>query len=103
MAATFMIAVAYLSDWSVKDIMGTMESNDTDMSDYGIFVNADEDEIESGEHQLRQLAEKVKLTKEEKAEKARCIKEPWSCNAIVAWPVHYCTRGSPGCKGPYIR
>ena len=62
MAATFMIAVTYFSNWSVTDIMSTLEQNDTDMSDYGIFVNADEDEIESGEHQMRQLAEKIKKT-----------------------------------------
>jgi hypothetical protein len=42
-AACLIGCATYLSDWSVKDIMSTMDSYDTDMSDYGIFVNADED------------------------------------------------------------
>ena len=62
-AATLIACVTYMSDWSVKDIMSTLESHDTDMSDYGIFVNADEDESDAGEQQLRRLAET--LTAEE--------------------------------------
>ena len=42
-AALLIGIVTYMSDWSLKDILTTLESNDTDMSEYGIFVNADED------------------------------------------------------------
>ena len=48
-AATLIGCVTYMSDWSVKDMMSSFEANDTDMSDYGIFVNADEDETDAGE------------------------------------------------------
>jgi hypothetical protein len=48
-AAVMIGCVTYMSDWSVKDMLSSLESNDTDMSDYGIFVNADEDETDAGE------------------------------------------------------
>ena len=49
LVALFIGCVTYMSDWSVKDIMSQLESHDTDMSDYGIFVNADDDETDAGE------------------------------------------------------
>ena len=49
LGALLIASVTYMSDWSVKDIMSQLESNDTDMSEYGIFVNADEDETDAGE------------------------------------------------------
>ena len=56
-AALLIGCVTFMTDWSVKDIFTKMDELDTDMSEYGIFVNADEDQIETGETQLRQLAE----------------------------------------------
>ena len=93
-AATLIACVTYMSDWSVKDIMSTLESHDTDMSDYGIFVNADEDETDAGEQQLRRLAET--LTAEEQKEKD-------IINYRHPWPHAFCLRGTKDCMGPYTR
>jgi hypothetical protein len=47
-----LLAVNYVADLGVTDMIKTF-SEDGDMSDYGIFVNADGDDIEEAEEQLR--------------------------------------------------
>jgi len=44
-------AINYISDVSVRDMLVTMDSG-TDLSEYGIFVNAEGDDIEEMEQQL---------------------------------------------------
>ena len=90
LAALLIACVTYLSDWSAKDIFTNLEYQDTDMSDYGIFVNADEDQADAAEQQLRRLAEKEEVIGERQ-------------NYRHPWPTAFCVRGSSGCKGPYTR
>jgi len=48
-----LMAINYLSDFAAKDVISAI-ADDVDLSDYGIFVNADGDLVEEGEQQLRE-------------------------------------------------
>lgn len=49
-----MFAINYISDRGVSQVGDTLSaSEDYDLSEYGIYVNADQDEVEEGEQQLR--------------------------------------------------
>jgi hypothetical protein len=47
-----LLAINYLADLGISDMVKNF-SEDGDMADYGIFVNADGDDIEEAEEQLR--------------------------------------------------
>jgi len=47
-----MMAVNYISNRGVADVFDTL-SEEIDLSEYGIYVNADGDDIEEEEQQLR--------------------------------------------------
>ena len=49
-----LIALNYISNYGVSEMVKTMEENTSDLSDYGIFVNADGDLVEEGEQQLQE-------------------------------------------------
>jgi len=49
-----LMGMNYVADKSVADVVGNM-TQDLDLSEYGIFVNADDDEIEAEEEELRSM------------------------------------------------
>lgn len=44
-----LLGMNYISDRTVKDMAAVISEGPLDLSEYGIYVNADEDEIENGE------------------------------------------------------
>lgn len=48
-----LMAVNYISNYGVQEMVNSI-AEDTDLSEYGIFVNADGDYIEEEEEQLRE-------------------------------------------------
>ena len=46
-----LFAINYISDLGVSEMLNTI-TEDTDLSDYGLFVNADEDYVQEEEERL---------------------------------------------------